>query len=295
MKRLGPELKMPNLKGRKAPPLLTDLYQDLRDRRLLPLVALIVVAILATPFLLGGGEDVEEDPAAPPVAGASSGGEAPHLTVVEAHPGLRDPRKRLAARQPTDPFIQRYTGSVRNGGLPHEESVAGGGEEAGAPVPGGTATPEATPLPEGSSSGGGGSSPGAEAGGDDPLPSGERISTFSVDVQISRTEEQPDGRMKMGEPKVSKAVRPPQPLPGDKAPVITYLGVNFEKRNPAALLMVSRDVTAVFGDAKCVSGTEHCELLELEPGFPEIFEFGPNHVRYKVKVLEIDLVYEGNT
>ncbi len=46
----GPELKMPEP---KAPAFLADLYYDLRDRRLLPLLALVVVAIAATPFLLG--------------------------------------------------------------------------------------------------------------------------------------------------------------------------------------------------------------------------------------------------
>ena len=54
MKRIGPELKMPKLKGSdaKVPPVLADLYYDLRDRRLLPLIALILVAIVAAPFLL---------------------------------------------------------------------------------------------------------------------------------------------------------------------------------------------------------------------------------------------------
>jgi len=62
MKRLkkGPELKLSEL---KVPPFLTDLYYDLRDRRLLPLVALVVVAIFAVPFLLGGEST---KPATPP-------------------------------------------------------------------------------------------------------------------------------------------------------------------------------------------------------------------------------------
>ena len=57
MKRVGPELKMPDLKNVKVPRFVTDLYQDLVDRRLLPLVALILVAIVAVPFLLGGSEE----------------------------------------------------------------------------------------------------------------------------------------------------------------------------------------------------------------------------------------------
>ncbi|HEY8816805.1 MAG TPA: hypothetical protein VIP57_17130, partial [Candidatus Dormibacteraeota bacterium] len=102
----GPELKMPEV---KAPDFLADLYYDLRDRRLLPLVALVVVAIAAVPFLLGG--EVEQPTLPPPgaVALGSSGEKTSRLTVVEATPGLRDYRKRLRGRSPTDPFLQRYT------------------------------------------------------------------------------------------------------------------------------------------------------------------------------------------
>jgi hypothetical protein len=73
VKRIGPELKMPKLKGSemKVPPFLSDLYYDLRDRRLLPLLALILVAIVATPFLLKE-DSPEPAPAPPPVAGNGS-------------------------------------------------------------------------------------------------------------------------------------------------------------------------------------------------------------------------------
>ena len=43
------------------PPFLVDLYYDLRDRRLLPLLALVLVAIVAVPFLLGGGSVVKSN------------------------------------------------------------------------------------------------------------------------------------------------------------------------------------------------------------------------------------------
>ena len=45
---------MPEL---KTPDFLSDLYYDLRDRRLLPVVALVIVAIAAVPFLLGGDSE----------------------------------------------------------------------------------------------------------------------------------------------------------------------------------------------------------------------------------------------
>jgi hypothetical protein len=212
--------------------------------------------------------------------------------VVEAHPGLRDPSKRLSDRTPTDPFTQRYTGSMRDGGLPSEELTET--TETTTTVEGGTTASSGTPVsPAPSPSGNSGGSNGGGNGSDDDL-SGGRLYTFTIDLQISRTEVQPNGSQKMGEPSVHKGVKPPAPLPGAKAPVVTYLGVNYVDDKPRALLMVSRDVDAVFGDAKCVSGTSSCELLEVEPGFPEVFEYGPNDIRYKLNVLKIEIARDGH-
>jgi hypothetical protein len=302
VKRIGPELKLPKLRSRsgssgngsgiKVPPFLSDLYQDLRDRRLLPLVVLLLVGIVAAPILLGGGgsEGEEEEAAVPPPAASASGASASSLTVVEAHPGLRAPSKRLKHRTPTNPFTQRYTGSVREGGLPNETATT----SSTTTVEGGTTASSETYVPPvaGPVETSPGSSGGVDPGGDN-VPAG-RLYTFTVDVQISRTEEKGDGSKTMGEPSLRKGVKPPAPLPGAKAPVVTYLGVNYVKGKPRALLMVSRDVSAVYGDGKCVSGTSTCELLEVEPGFPEIFEYGPNDVRYKFNVLKIEIATEGN-
>ncbi len=41
----------------KGGDMLKDLYRDLRDRRLLPVVIALAVAIVAVPFLLGGGSE----------------------------------------------------------------------------------------------------------------------------------------------------------------------------------------------------------------------------------------------
>jgi hypothetical protein len=281
MKRLkGPDLKVPDL---RVPPVLADLYYDLRERRLLPLVALVVVAIAAVPFLLGG--DSEETPPSaaesPAVAGASAAPSA-QLTVVKAEPGLRDYRKRLEGRSPTDPFEQRYSGPSGGGQLndpvSSSASAPSASSEATATAPS-SAAPEATP----------GSSPppvsdgGADAGG------GLRLFTFAVNVQISKSETKPNGRTVMGEPEIRRRVMPTTPLPGAKAPVVTYMGVNAEK-GTNALLMVSNNVKSVFGDVKCLSGTDICQLLEVEPGFPTTFVYGPNDVRYKINVLKIEPV-----
>jgi hypothetical protein len=273
VKRIGPELKMPQL---KAPAVLRDLYLDLRDRRLLPVIALVVVAIAAVPFLLG-----EEEKPPPPAALAPEGveAEASSFTVVEATPGLRDYRKRLSSRTPTDPFEQKYTGPVLDGAeLPE-------------PADEGTSVGDSTAGEGGSSDGGSGSEVGES---DDEVPEPEvddsgptRWFEWVIDVQISRTETTPDGRQRMGEPKVRRRVPALTPLPGEKAPALTTMGVNLAKRR--VLFMVSDEVTSLFGESTCVSGVDSCQLVEVEPGFPLTLVYGPNEIRYHVKVVKVDI------
>ena len=113
-------LKRPQLKGPSVPmpPFLTDLYKDLRDRSLLPFVVVLIVAILAVPFVFAEGSDspdtapVGESPIEA-IKGAAEGTST--LSVIEATPGLRDYRRRLQSREPTDPFTQRYTAPVLKG------------------------------------------------------------------------------------------------------------------------------------------------------------------------------------
>ncbi len=277
MKRLGPELKVPEL---KVPDFLADLYWDLRERRLLPLVALLIVGIVAVPFLFG--DDSEEEPvvaASPPSAGASSAGTA-RLAVVEAKPGLRDYRKRLDDRTPTDPFEQRHAGPLLNGAQLNSQSATLSGGETKVTT---TTEPGSPPATEPAEPGGTAPPP---VEGDDP---GLKFFEFVTDVQISRTKAGADGRQVMGEPEVRRRVPALTPLPGAKTPVVTTMGVNIVKQK--VLFMVSSDVTSLFGDAHCVSGTESCQLLEVKPGFPLTFVYGPNAVRYKIKVIKVDVIW----
>jgi hypothetical protein len=296
MKRLkkGPELKLSEL---KVPAPIADLYYDLRDRRLLPLVALAIVAIVAVPFLLGGG--AEKPPPRPPASGSLDAAEASSstLTVVQAQPGLRSYRKRLRARTATDPFKQRYTapdltGTKLGGGEESSESGGGGSESTTETTT--TTTTNAPGTTTETTTETGGKTGGAPSGGGDggktpPLT----IFLFAANIQYSHTEEKADGGVEMGQPTLREKVKPYTPLPGEKAPVVTYLGVGAGART--ALLMISRDVTAVFGDGKCISGTDSCELLEVETGIPSTFEYGPNHVRYKINVLKIVPIVAGHS
>jgi hypothetical protein len=292
VKRLksGPELKMPEW---KVPPLLVDLYWDLRDRHLLPLVGLVVVAIVAAPFLLGGGSDESAPPASAAVISATGGSPAT-LTVVEAKPGLREYSKRLDHRKPTDPFEQRYTSP------PPSQS----GPELGAETTG-TSSSSSTPSSSGGSSETPSTSPSTSGSSPTPTPAESPSSeggaeagnltlfAFAIDVKIVRIEGGDGGSQPKSEASTRHRVMPTTPLPGEKASVVTYMGVGQGAKN--ALLMVSGNVDSIFGDAKCLSGTDVCQLLEVEPGMPETFVYGDNQVRYKVNVLKIEAVPTGHS
>ena len=290
MKRLkaGPELKMPEL---KVPPFLVDLYWDLRDRHLLPLAVLAIVAIVAVPFLLSGGSEKESGPAPGAVASAPSPEPAgSKLTVVEAKPGLRDYRKRLRADSPTDPFEQRYTSPVLKG------TKLGGGE-ASSSTSATTTSTSTTKVTKTESSNGsttevtaetnGESSPGG-AGGENPKL---LLFSFAIDVKIVRTQTKADGSKQTDDPIVHHRVIPPAPLPGEKTQVVTYMGISPKTHEP--LLLISDAVTSVFGEATCLSGANTCQLIEVEPGLPMTFVYGPDSVRYKITVLKVEAVVAG--
>jgi len=286
----GPELKMPEW---KVPPLLVDLYWDLRDRHLLPLVGLVIVAIVAAPFLLGGGSDESASPASTAaVSSAASGSPASTLTVVEAKPGLREYSRRLEHRKPTDPFEQRYTSPPASQSGPElgpetaattssSSTSAGGSSETpstSTPTSGSGLTPPPAEPPS--------SKGGAEAGD-------LTLFAFAIDVKIVRTEGGDGSSQPKSETSTRHRVMPTTPLPGEKAPAVTYMGVGKGAKN--ALLMVSNNVESIFGDAKCLSGTDTCQLLEVEPGMPETFVYGDNQTRYKVNVLKIEAVPTGHS
>jgi hypothetical protein len=290
----GPELKLSDL---KVPAVLRDLYRDLVDRRLLPLVGLVLVAIVATPFLLGGGGKPVV-PAPEPIAGGSA--EEAGLTVLPAEPGLREPSKRLAGLPSKDPFRQHYTAPVFNkGAAPTSETRTSSSSSSTS-----TSTSSTETSPEASSGGGGSSTPAPEAasppqssaggghggpGGPGSLQPGEiQLYSFAIDVKVAHTESTRAGDRKMGAPETRGEVKPASPLPGKKAPVLTYLGVDTGGKK--ALMLVSPEATSLFGDNKCLSGLSTCQLLALEQGTPEVVAFGDNGSRYKFELLKIEPV-----
>jgi hypothetical protein len=305
---------MPEL---KAPAFLTDLYYDLRDRRLLPLVALVLVAIAAAPFLLGSkSEGVSSLPVGGPSAAIeAAGGKGSGLTVVEATPGLRDYRKRLRDRTPTDPFKQRYTGLPKSALVLSEvggsessvsTSTSPGSSEGSVSVEvetaGGNAEGGQSPTSGGGSSTahhGRGASPNGSGGSSGKKPH-LVLFDYAIDARIVYSPPGDSGTQRQ-EPVVKHRVLPQTPLPGEKAPVVTYLGPGRRQHDKATgkvLLAVSGDVSSIAGQHHCISSARSggvCELLEVKPGFPLTFAYGQAGAHYTIKVLSIELVVTGHS
>lgn len=278
----------------KVPDFLVDLYWDLRDRHLLPLVALVLVAIVATPFLLGGGS--KQSPPNGPSAGASVAPSpepiSSHLTVVQAKPGLRDYHKRLHHDTPKNPFRQHFTSPDLKG------AKLGGGEEESASSSSSSTSSSSTSTTVTKTEGSNGTTKTEVTtetnGGGKSLEEtpGLTLFAFAIDVKITKTTSTADGGKNQGEPQVRHRVIPPAPLPGEKEQVATYMGISPKTRLP--FFLISNAVTGVFGEAKCLSGEGTCQLLELEPGTPVTFVLASG-TRYKIDVLKVEPVATGHT
>jgi hypothetical protein len=275
MPKKGPELKLPDL---KVPDFMLDIYYDLRERHLLPLVAILLVALVALPIALTRGGSEPEAAESGAVATASSLPSS-SLVVAKAAPGLRDYRRRLGDRTPQDPFVQRYAGE--KSGATAVGSVGSGstGSTSSSSTESSSVTVESTStesteveLP-------------AE-GTEEPSANGKlTFYSYVIDVRIT-----PGSGFGPNKPEPS--VRRDQPeltmLPSRKVPALTFMTVSKDEKK--VLMLVNDNVRGLFGDGVCVVGTDSCQLLALEPGIPETVVYGADERTYRIEVLKLHFV-----
>lgn len=296
----GPELKLSEL---RVPDFLYDLFYDLKERHLLPLVAVLIVAIVGAPIYFNSSSKTEDEPEATlPQAATSSTAAGANGTIVVARsePGLRDYRRRLKDYRALDPFRQQ-------GGEPTSAAEAAEGE----------ATPSTPVAPvEATVVGEEPASPAVEAPyepsyeppsyespslpadeGSSPSSSGgdthTRYASSAIDVRIvtvppTQTEQEKTKRAKPTV-KVRRNVPELTMLPARKTPAATFMGLSNDGKK--ALFVVSSDVVSIFGEAKCVIGSQSCQLLMLEPQMPVTFVYGPQERTYRIELLKIDRTF----
>ncbi|MBA3865504.1 MAG: hypothetical protein H0X42_04020 [Solirubrobacterales bacterium] len=278
MKRLkGPEIKMPKL---KAPQFLVDLYRDLDDRHLLPIVALLIIAIVAIPFVLSDSGSSAEEAGAEAIATPSAipGTGQSKLVVVKEDPRLRTYKHRLDHLHAKDPFGSGSSSSSSSS-EDSEPSASTSAQESITEVETST-TEESTPTTESS-----GSSPSTVESGSTKATA--TYFTYAIDVRV--TPIGGDGKPSKVKPEVREELPPLVMLPSRETPALTYIGPSRDGKK--AMMLVSSDVTALFGDSKCAVGSQACQLLALEPGLPETVVYGPKARTYKIELIKTKVVY----
>ena len=278
----------------QAPKLLTDLYRDLRDRRLLIPAAALLVALLAVPLLLGGGEEPVAPAASPaPLALSSKDAAEVQSAVFVEDAGIRNYRKRLEALKSKNPFKQQY--------LPPVETSADELADATAAVPtdtsGSTAADPAAIKPSTTPSTGTGTTP----------PSTPPTDTPPVDTPPTDPEEDPldlpDDELlfytgtadvtfgPIGDTKRHRNIKFMEVLPSESDGVIAFLGLSTDAARGYFLL--SPTVVETDGDGKC-SPKRVCQILELSIGDERTIKAADADsgevTTYRLKLLDTDIV-----
>jgi hypothetical protein len=252
---------------------------DLSDRRLLPLVAVVVVALIASVayVVLGGGSGSAKTSAdvAPAVTPSNAGisvsatDSTSEKAVAETTDGRHDQRKG-SSRDPFTPLpTPASTQGAATAGTPSTSSSSGSSSS------GSTESPS-------TSSGSGGST----TGGEEAKPKAKTKTVYHVAVEFGNLAPDPA----TGEPALTPYVNLKlfTPLPSAKSPVIVFRGVTAGGKS-ATFTIIGEAILS--GQGACLPSALECHAVDLQPGQTEQLEYLPagslTSVSYELKVLSI--------
>jgi hypothetical protein len=231
---------------------LKSMIADLRARRLWPIAAGLLVAIVAVPVLLASG--------------SKSGGTAPRLpgtTQLAPPAGVpvvstgQSPTGGRISGSSRDPFTQLAHGNSATTGTSSTASTSAAGTSAGAatstassPSAGGSST---TPASTGGP-GGAGTTPSSIVPSTKPKPAPRGLtSTQSYEVKLAITN--PSGGLDTIDPLERLTV-----LPGDSRPLLVELGV---LKGGSRVLFAVQPGAVVGGPGTCIPAPIDCEILSM--------------------------------
>ncbi len=301
---------------RRPPEIFSNLYRDMRDRRLLVIAIVLVLAIVAVPVLLGGGSGALTTEASPGSEAAANGTDQIDPVVLSDDPGLRDFHERLDRYRSRNPFKQQLaekagpgSGGSGSGGsgssIPTEGTASTGTDAAASAAPSadpsatattdagsssttappadpGTGAPAEEPAPaqpptDGGSKGDKGG--GNEGGGGDSggkPQGGRKVVTYRLDVRVGP----------VGHTKVLHGVRPLAVLPDRDLPIVQYVEAN--DAGTAASFIVSPRVVAESGSGKCEAGRKSsCQFLLLKIDDDQLFRYRGDGRLYRIELLDM--------
>jgi hypothetical protein len=257
---------------------LKNIGSDLLEKRLWPLALLLVVALVALPFVIGrGGTDpVPPAPVTPATSVTAADGSKAEVTVQQVPAAtaernragkVRDPfAKVIKPPAPPTASTPPSQSTPSNATPPSNPSAGGGSGSTGTgtgttPTGTGTGTPT-TPAPKAA-----------------PKPKADPLDTYRLRLVFGNTD---------NHTRVMDDVARLTPLPSAENPFFVFLGVLSD--NQKAVFLVASDAN-VTGDGTCKPSKTTCETVELAAGETEYFDIttpGGRAVQYVMHVRKIE-------
>ena len=257
-----------------------DVVYDLRQRGLLPIVVLLLVGMVAVPFLIGGGGSTSSTSATESVVN-SAAELAPEnqKAVVAYQPGVRDYKERLKNLTAKDPFKQQF---VQAAAAASQLSTSVGASTTSTSVgtTGGGTTGSDTTSDTGSEGTGevGGQVP--DTGGSSGKGGGGSTKTRTRYIYYTSDLEVGEAAWTLQRRNGVKALTP---LPSETVPVAIYLGATVNGKQ--ALFLLSDQVTQVMGPGQCLPSPTDCSMLALKPGQSQDMVYGADGKTYRIKLV----------
>lgn len=237
-----------------------DLWQDLRDKRLVPVAAALILAIVAIPVVLT--ESSAEPPPAASTPPSTDVAESPGLALDTATAASSGTGSELNVFSPDDPFVPPKAVTRQKDSA---TATAAGSKDAGASDGGSGSSP-------------GGSKQGGSGGGSRPVapaPVGPpKTSEFEYVADVTFWN---------GDRRSERRLRKLDMLPSSRSPVLIFVGATEDGGN--AVFLVDSTLSAT-GEGSCRPNASNCVYVHIGPGAEHLFttEEGDS---YRVRVDEI--------
>ena len=258
---------------------LSDLWADLREKRLWPVALLLLVALVAVPVVLAKPDaEPAPPPPAPPsqqseaesalkvIAAANDVGEGSPLNLFDKENPFRPPNNALAQPDQADGAADTTAGPDQ-GADTAGEAIGEAGEVAPPPGSGGGTT-------TGGGTTGGGTTGGGTTGGGTPSKPTTKRFTYVIDLTFD------DGERT----RRIEGMERLEMLPNEKAPLLLFLGVDAKASN-AVFLVDSR--VQVNGEGRCRPARDECSFLYLRPGSQAVIDDPESGKSYTLQIREI--------
>jgi hypothetical protein len=231
---------------------LLDLWADMREKRLWPFAALLLIAIAAVPFTLLKKEQSAPAASTPPTQAAPAGDKLPTIALEDISAKSASDLSEFSQKNPFKPLrdLPKVTGTegenttVNLGASPESDSSSGDASSGGSS----------------SASGGSGSSSSGGSGGSSGSGAGSYVGprttyyAYRADIKFGLA----------GEPKTMKQVEAFTLLGDEKAPAAMFMGVTDDHKY--AVFAVDTASYESQGEEECKPSPDACEFVYLKVG-----------------------------